>query len=249
MAGHSKFANIKHRKAAQDKKRGNAFTKLQREILVAAKMGGGDESFNPRLRVAVVAAKAANMPKDRIAAAIKKGSDPAGGEDYEEMRYEGYAPGGIALIIECLTDNRNRSAGDVRAILNKAGGSLGESGSVAFQFERVGLILYPADAASEDAMLEAAIEAGASNCESDKNGHEVTTEPDDLHKVADDLEKKFGDPETVKLEWKARDTIPLETAEKAQKVLNLIDTLEEHDDVQTISANFDISDEIADQLE
>jgi YebC/PmpR family DNA-binding regulatory protein len=181
MAGHSKWANIKHRKGAQDKKRATLFTKLAREIIVAAKMGMPDPDFNPRLRQAVIAAKSNGLPKDRIENAIKKGSGELGdGESYEEMRYEGYAPNGVAVIVECLTDNRNRTAADLRAIFNKGGGSMGESGSVQFMFERIGLIHFPANVAAADTVFEAAVEAGAENVESDENGHEVTCAPDDL---------------------------------------------------------------------
>ncbi len=248
MAGHSKWANIKHRKGAQDKKRSNIFTKVGREIIVAAKMGGSDQEYNPRLRVAVAAAKAVNMPKDKIDYAIKKGAGELDdGETYEEIRYEGYGPGGVAVIIEVLTDNRNRSASDIRSILNKAGGSLGESGSVSFQFERVGIMQYPVSTASADDMFEAALEAGADNCESDDNMHEITCNPDDFNEARDVLVKRFGDPETCRLDWKPNNTIEV-NLETAQKIMKLIDTLEENDDVQNVSANFDIPDEVAEQL-
>ncbi len=248
MAGHSKFANIKHRKGAQDKKRASAFTKVTREIMTAAKLGGGDPNFNPRLRNAIIAAKAVNLPKDKVENAIKKGTDPGSAEAYDEMRYEGYGPGGVAFIVEVLTDNRNRSASDIRSILSKAGGSLGESGSVTFMFEQVGLVQYPAAAAEADAVFEAALEAGASNCESDEDLHEVTCEPDAFSEVAAALEQKFGDPETAKLSWKAREPVVIDDEEKARKILALIDTLEEHDDVQQVCSNGDVADALVEKL-
>lgn len=245
MAGHSKWANIKHRKGAQDKKRSNLFTKLGREIIVAAKSGQPDPAFNPRLRAAIAAAKAQSMPKDKIEYAIKKGAGELDdGESYEEIRYEGFGPGGIALIIECLTDNKNRTASDVRSILNKGGGNLGESGSVAFMFERIGLIQYPASTASADAIFEAALDAGADDCESDEDMHTITTAPDDLHAVLEPLSGKFGDPENARLDWKPSNTIALD-AEQAEKILGLMDKLEDHDDVQHVAANYDIPEEVA----
>ena len=248
MAGHSKWANIKHRKGAQDKKRSNLFTKLCREIIVAAKSGQPDPAFNPRLRAAIAAAKSQSVPKDKIDYAIKKGAGELDdGENYEEMRYEGYAPGGVALIIDCLTDNKNRTAADVRSILSKGGGSLGESGSVAFMFERIGLIQYPHKAASEEAMFEAALEAGADNCESDNNVHEITINPDQLNEVREALAEKFDDPEVAKLDWKPMNTIEVDE-NQAEKIMNIIDTLEDHDDVQSVAANYDISDEVAEKL-
>ncbi len=249
MAGHSKFANIKHRKGAQDKKRGNLFTKLAKEIIVAARMGAPDPAFNPRLRGAIATAKSQSMPKDKIDAAIKKGSGELDdGENYEEIRYEGYAPGGVALIIDCLTDNKNRSAGEVRSTLSKAGGSLGESGSVSFSFARIGILQYPVSVASSDAMFEAAVEAGADDVESDEDIHEVTCDPDAFNDVRDSLSEKFGDADVGRLSWKALNTIDVDF-EQAQKIMNLIDKLEDLDDVQYVSANFEVSDEVAKQLE
>ena len=248
MAGHSQYANIKHRKAAQDKKRANLFTKLAREIIVAAKMGQPDPAFNPRLRAAIIAGKSCGLPKDRIENAIKKGSGQLGdGENYEEIRYEGYAPGGVALIIECLSDNRNRSAADIRTILGKNGGSLGSEGSVQFLFDRVGLIQYKAETSSGDAMFEAAAEAGAGNVESDEIFHESTCAADDLNEVREVLTRKFGDPETAKLDWKPKTVITV-NKERAEEIIALIEALEDHDDVQAVSANFDVSEETAQQM-
>lgn len=249
MAGHSKFANIKHRKGAQDKKRAKIFTKLGREIVVAAKSGQPDPQFNPRLRAAIAAARAGNMPNDKIDAAIKRGSGPQEGETYEEVRYEGYGPGGIALIVEALTDNRNRAAADIRTIFNKNGGSMGESGSVAYMFERVGFIEYPADKAGEEAMFEAVIEAGADNCESSDVAHEITCDPDNFNEVRDVLAEKFGDAEVGRLSWKPLNTIDVTDVEQAQKILRLIDALEDNDDVQYVVANYDVPDDVAEQLE
>ncbi|MCP5361200.1 MAG: YebC/PmpR family DNA-binding transcriptional regulator [Hyphomicrobiales bacterium] len=247
MAGHSKFANIRHRKAAQDKKRSGAFTKLIREVLVAAKQGLPDPNMNARLRAAIQAARKANVPKDRIEAAIKKASG-GDSENYDEVRYEGYGPGGIAVIVESLTDNRNRTAADVRSLFSKSGGSLGESGSVSFMFERVGRIVYNSDVSSADAMFEAALEAGADNCESGDNEHEITCAIDALDAVRDALTEKFGDPEIARLDWKPQNTVPTD-AELAGKIFRLIEALEENDDVQYVAANYDISDEVAAALE
>ncbi len=249
MAGHSKWANIKHRKGAQDAKRANMFTKLGREIIVAAKMGQPDPAFNPRLRAAIAAAKAQSMPKDKIEYAIKKGSGQLGdSEDYEEMRYEGFAPGGVALIIDCLTDNRNRTAADIRTILNKGGGTMGESGSVSFMFERVGRIRYKPDAADPDTMFEDALEAGATDCEFDpEDGHIIYTEPDQFNEVRDALAEKYDDPETGRLDWKPSNTTEVDF-DTAEKILALIDNLEDNDDVQYVSANYEFSDEVADKL-
>lgn len=248
MAGHSQYANIKHRKAAQDKKKAGVFTKVAREIIVAAKLGGPDPNFNPRLRQAVTAAKAVSLPKDRIENAIKKGSGQLGeGESYDELRYEAYAPGGVALIIECLTDNRNRSASDIRAILDKNGGNMGTEGSVQFMFERVGRIQYPAATAVADAMFEAGVDAGAANVESGETFHDITCAPDDLGAVTKALTAKFGDPEVSKLDWNPKTMTPL-GAEQAQEVLDLIEALEEHDDVQSVIANLELSDDVARKL-
>ncbi len=242
MAGHSKFANIKHRKGAQDKKRSAMFSKLSREITVAAKMGTPDPDMNPRLRLAVNNAKGQSMPKDNIQRAIDKA---VGGDDenYEEIRYEGFGPGGVSLIVETLTDNRNRTVTNVRTIFSRGGGNMGESGSVSHGFDRVGLIVYPAAAGSEDTILEAAIEAGADDVESSESGHDIWTSMEDLHEVAGALEKALGEAESVKLAWKPSVEVELD-AENAQKLMNLIDTLEDDDDVQTVWGNYDIPDDV-----
>ncbi|WP_114521466.1 YebC/PmpR family DNA-binding transcriptional regulator [Altererythrobacter sp. ZODW24] len=247
MAGHSKFKNIMHRKGAQDKKRSNLFSKLSREITVAAKMGAADVDMNPRLRLAVNNAKGQSMPKDNIQRAIDKAS---GGdeENYEELRYEGYGPGGSAIIVEALTDNRNRTATAVRTAFAKNGGNLGTEGSVAHGFERLGYIEYSAEAGGEDKVLEAAMEAGAEDIQSGKDGHEIWTASDDLHQVASDLEKALGEPETVKLAWKPNLTVDLDEKD-AVILLKLIDQLDDDDDVQTVWGNYEISDEVMDKLD
>ena len=247
MAGHSKFKNIMHRKGAQDKKRSNLFSKLSREITVAAKMGTPDPDMNPRLRLAVNTAKGQSMPKDNIQRAIDKAT--AGDDDnYEEVRYEGYGPGGSAIIVEALTDNRNRTATSVRTAFSKHGGNLGATGSVAHGFERLGLVLYPASAGSEDEILEAAMDAGAEDITSSDDGHEIWTAADDLHQVASDLEKALGDPETVKLAWKPNLMVDMDE-KSAGTLLKLIDILDDDDDVQTVWGNYDISDEVMEKLE
>ncbi|TCD04784.1 YebC/PmpR family DNA-binding transcriptional regulator [Erythrobacteraceae bacterium CFH 75059] len=242
MAGHSKFKNIMHRKGAQDKKRSNLFSKLSREITVAARMGLPDPDMNPRLRLAVNAAKAQSMPKDNIQRAIDKASG-GDAENYEEVRYEGYGPGGSAIIVEALTDNRNRTATNVRTAFAKNGGNLGASGSVSHGFERLGLIVYPVAAGSEEQVLEAAMEAGAQDIASGADGHEIWTAPDDLHQVAAALEAALGEAETVKLAWKPTLTVALGAAEAAT-LLKLIDALDDDDDVQTVWGNYEISDEV-----
>jgi YebC/PmpR family DNA-binding regulatory protein len=239
MAGHSQFKNIMHRKGAQDVKRGRQFAKLIREITVSAKSGLPDPAANPRLRAAVLAANRANMPKDTVERAIKKAAGAAGGEDYVEVRYEGYGPNGVAVIVEALTDNRNRTAGEVRAAFAKHGGALGETNSVNFMFQRLGIIRYAPETASSDAMLEGAIEAGADNVESGLDGHEVTCSVEDFFAVRDALEARFGAPEESKLDWRPTTTVTLDEAQ-APSVLKLIDVLEDSDDVQNVFANFDI---------
>jgi YebC/PmpR family DNA-binding regulatory protein len=242
MAGHSQFKNIMYRKGAQDAKRAKVFTKIIRELTVAARTGLPDPAANPRLRAAVIAAREANMPKDTMERAIKRG---AGGDDntsYDEVRYEGYGPGGVALIIEALTDNRNRTAGEIRTALAKHGGNLGETNSVSFMFERKGVIGYPAKAASADGMFDAALEAGADNVESDADGHEIMTAPEDFAGVRDALEAKFGPAREAKLQWRPLNTIPVE-GDAADSLLKLIDVLEDNDDVQVVSANFEMSDD------
>jgi YebC/PmpR family DNA-binding regulatory protein len=240
MAGHSQFKNIMHRKGRQDAAKSRLFGKLAREITVSARQGLPDPAMNPRLRAAVLAARAENMPKDNIERAIKKASGSEG-ESYEEIRYEGYGPGGVAVIVEVLTDNRNRTAGEVRASFTKAGGHLAETGAVSFMFDRVGVVEYSAAAASADAMLEAAIEAGAEDVISSESGHEIYTAQDSLREVAKTLETKFGEPRKAALVWKPQNTIAVND-ESGERVLKLIETLSEHDDVQNVYANFEVSD-------
>ncbi|HEV2550609.1 MAG TPA: YebC/PmpR family DNA-binding transcriptional regulator [Stellaceae bacterium] len=243
MAGHSQFKNIMYRKGAQDKKRAKIFTKIIRELTTAARSGLPDPNSNPRLRAAVNAAKEANMPKDTVERAIRRGAGGEDGENYEEVRYEGYGPGGIAIIVEALTDNRNRTASDVRAAFTKAGGNMGESNSVSFLFDRVGQVTYPAGAASADAMFEAAVEAGADNVESGPDEHAVTAAPDALNAVRDALEQRFGAPQSAKLVWRPKTLAPVE-GEVADQLFKLLETLEDSDDVQSVYANFDASDEV-----
>jgi YebC/PmpR family DNA-binding regulatory protein len=242
MAGHSQFKNIMHRKGKQDAKRGKMFTKLIRELTVAAKTGLPDPASNPRLRAAVMAARQANMSRDTVERAIKRGAGGSDDANYEEVRYEGYGPGGVAIIVEALTDNRNRTAGDVRAAFTKLGGTLGETNSVSFMFDRIGIVRYPGAVASEDAMLEAAIEAGADNVESAEEAHEVTVAPERLIQVRDALEARFGAPESAKLGWKPQTSIPV-SDEPAEKLFRLLETLDDNDDVQTVVANYEVSDE------
>src|ERR1700747_2253348 len=240
MAGHSQFKNIMHRKGRQDAARSKLFGKLAREITVAAKMGLPDPGMNPRLRAAVIAARAENMPKDNIDRAIKKAT---GGESesYDEIRYEGYGPGGVAVIVEVLTDNRNRAASDIRSYFTKAGGNLGETGSVAFMFDRTGVIEYDAKVASDDAMLEAAIDAGADDVVSSESGHEIYASQETFRDVARALEAKFGEARKAALIWKPQNTVSVDD-ETGEKLLKLMDLLNEHDDVQNVYANFEISD-------
>mgnify|MGYP001143776841 CR=1 FL=1 len=248
MAGHSQFKNIMHRKGAQDAKRAKQFAKLAREVLVAAKSGLPDPAMNPRLRTAIAAARAANMPKDRIDRAIKQATASGGdATNYEEIRYEGYGPGGVALIVEALTDNRNRTASEIRSAFNKYGGSLGETGSVGFMFNRVGEIAYPASVASDEAMFEAALEAGASDVESAADSHTVTCDPASFNDVRDALEAKFGAPERAGLVWKPVTTTPVDE-DTARTLMKLIDVLDDNDDVQTVSANFEIDEQVMERL-
>ncbi len=238
MAGHSQFKNIMHRKGRQDAVRSKIFSKLAREITVAAKMGIPDPAMNPRLRLAIQNAKAESMPKDNIQRAINKatGGDT---ESYEEVRYEGYGPGGVAVIVEALTDNRNRTASNVRAAFTKAGGALGETGSVGFMFSRMGEIVYPVSAGSADKVMEAAIEAGADDVESGKDGHTILCAFENIGEVSAALEKALGEAESVKAVWKPQTTTPVD-AEKAESVLKLVDRLEDDDDVQNVYANFEV---------
>jgi len=247
MAGHSQFKNIMYRKGAQDKKRAKLFSRLSRELTVAARSGMPDPDMNPRLRSAVAAARAANMPKDNIERAIKKAD---GGDDdasFEEIRYEGYGPGGAAIIVETLTDNRNRTASEVRTAFGKHGGSLGESNSVSFLFDRVGQINYDRDVGTNDAVFEAAVEAGADNVESAGETHEIICAPDDLSSVREALEARLGPPLEAQLSWKPLSTVEIEEAE-ADTLLKLLGALDESDDVQQISANFEISDDVMTRL-
>jgi YebC/PmpR family DNA-binding regulatory protein len=240
MAGHSQFKNIMHRKGRQDAVRSKIFSKLAREITVAAKQGLPDPTMNPRLRLAIQNAKAESMPKDNIARAINKatGGDT---ENYEEVRYEGYGPGGVAVIVEALTDNRNRTASNVRAAFTKAGGALGETGSVSFMWDRAGEIYYPAKAADADKVMEAAIEAGAEDVESDEEGHTIICGFEDVNEVSKALEGSLGEADSVKIIWKPQNNIPVDE-ERAQSLMKLVATLEDDDDVQNVYANFEVDD-------
>ena len=246
MAGHSQFKNIMHRKGRQDAIKSKLFGKLAREITVAAKMGLPDPAMNPRLRAAILAARAESMPNDNIARAIKKATG-GDAEIYEEIRYEGYGPGGVAVIVELLTDNRNRAAGEVRAAFTKHGGNLAETGAVSFMFDHLGMVEYDAKAASADAMLEAAIEAGAEDVVSSESSHEIYTTQDTLRDVAKALEAKFGEPRKAALVWKPQNTVAVDDLQ-GEKLLKLIETLNEHDDVQNVYANFEISDALVHRL-
>ena len=246
MAGHSKFKNIQHRKGAQDKKRAKIFSRLAKEITVAAKMGMPDTDSNPRLRTAILAARAQNMPKDNIERAIKKSAD-ADSENYDEVRYEGFGPGGIGVIVETLTDNRNRTASDVRSTFSKSGGNMGETGSVSFMFDRVGSIEYGPDAADAETVFEAAIEAGAEDVVSGEDGHEIICSMEDLHGVVDALAGVLGEPQAASIVWKPQNDVPVD-AEAAEKVLKFMDALDDLDDVQNVYANFDIADEVMEKL-
>ncbi|MEL7492193.1 MAG: YebC/PmpR family DNA-binding transcriptional regulator [Pseudomonadota bacterium] len=246
MAGHSKWANIQHRKGRQDAKRSKIFSRLSKEITVAARMGAPDPEFNPRLRLAIQAAKAQSMPKDNIERAIKK-SSASDEASYEEIRYEGFGPGGIGIIVEALTDNRNRAASEVRTSFSKNGGNLGETGSVSFLFDRVGAIEYPGDKASEDEMLEAAIECGADDVQSSEESHEIFCAGDALAEVAGALEEKFGEATAAKLIWKPQNTIDI-SGGPAETLMKLMNALEECDDVQNVYANFELSDEEMERL-
>jgi len=237
MAGHSKFKNIQHRKGAQDKKRAKVFTRLLKEISVAVKEGGGDPEFNPRLRTAINGAKGANVPKDRIESAIEKASNPALAENYEEIRYEGFSAGGVSIIVEALTENRNRTVSDVRSTFTKLGGKFGETGSVSFNFEKIGLIVYPADVATSDEMFETILEAEASDITSEEEQHFVECKPADLAKVRDALEKKLGTAEAASLTWKPLTYHSVATPEDVEKVHKLVDTLEDLDDVDSVITN------------
>ena len=243
MAGHSQFKNIMHRKGKQDAMKSKLFGKLAREITVAAKLGAPDPAMNARLRAAVVAARVENMPRDNIERAIKKATGTES-ENYDEIRYEGYGPGGVAVIVEALTDNRNRAASDIRSYFTKSGGNLGETGSVAFMFDRVGVIEYDTKAGSDDAMLEAAIDAGADDVASSEGGHEIYASQETFRDVAKALEAKFGEPRKAALTWKPQNTIAVDD-ETGEKLFKLLDLLNDHDDVQNVYANFEVSDALA----
>ncbi len=247
MSGHSQFKNIMYRKGAQDKKRAKVFTKLIRELTTAARTGLPDPAANPRLRAAVLAARQANMSKDTVERAIKRGAGGEAGEAYEEVRYEGYGPAGVAVIVEALTDNRNRTASEVRAAFAKCGGALGETGSVGFLFDHVGEVAYPAAMASADAMLEAAIEAGASDVQSDDDGHVVTCDPDDFNSVRDLLEQHFGPAEAARLVWRPKTSAPVEE-DAAATLFKLLETLDDSDDVQNVYANFEVGEDVMARL-
>ena len=246
MAGHSKWANIQHRKGRQDAVRAKLFSKLSKEITVAAKMGDPDPDKNPRLRLAVKEAKSQSMPKDNIDRAIKK-SQAGDGDDYEEIRYEGYGPNGVAVIVETMTDNRNRTASTVRSTFTKNGGNLGETGSVGFMFDRKGEVTYPASAGDDDTVMMAAIEAGAEDVESSEEGHIIWCADTDLHEVATALEAELGETESTKLVWKPTTTTDMDL-EGMQKLMRLIEALEDDDDVQQVTTNFEASDEVMSQL-
>jgi YebC/PmpR family DNA-binding regulatory protein len=246
MAGHSQFKNIMHKKGKQDAIRAKLFSKLAREITVAAKLGLPDPAMNARLRAAILAARAENMPKDNIERSIKKASG-ADGETYDEVRYEGYAPGGVAIIVEALTGNRNRTAGEVRSYFTKAGGSLAETGAVSFLFDHVGVIEFSKKAASEEEMLEAAIESGAEDVRSSEDGHEIITSLEGLREVAQSLEARFGEPRKASLIWRPQNTIPVDD-ETGEKILRLVGMLEDNDDVQNVYANFEVSDTLMEKF-
>src|SRR5712672_4428538 len=246
MAGHSQFKNIMHRKGRQDKVKSKVFGKLAREITVSAKPGIPDPAMNPRLRAAVIAARVENMPRDNIERAIKKATG-GDAEGYDEIRYDGYGPGGVAVIVETLTDNRNRTAGEVRAAFTKSGGALGETNSVSFMFDRVGEISYPAATASADDMFEAVIEAGAENVESDVEQHAVTTAPEDLNAVRDALENRFGPAESARLAWRPKTASPIDE-ETAATLFKLLEALEDSDDVQNVYANFEVAEDVIARL-
>ncbi len=247
MAGHSQFKNIMYRKGAQDAKRSKVFTKLIREITVASRSGLPDPDMNPRLRSAIQAARAANMPKDNISKAVKRATEVGDGDSFEEIRYEGYGPGGVCLIVEALTDNRNRTASEVRAAFSKFGGSLGETGSVSYQFDRIGTIEYPTDVADTDSVFEAAVEAGADDVNSHEGGHDIICEASDLHDVAKALEERFGEPLSARLTWQPQNPIPLDE-HGALTLFKLLEALDDSDDVQRVSANFEVDDDVMQKL-
>ena len=247
MAGHSQFKNIMYRKGAQDKKRASLFAKLGRELTVAARSAGSDPGGNPRLRAAIAAARAANMPKDNLTRAINRGAGGGADTNYEEIRYEGYGKAGIAIIVETLTDNQNRTASEIRTAFSRHGGTLAETGAVTFMFEHIGEIRYAADATDNEAMFEAALEAGADDVRSDDSGHQVICSPDELHAVAGKLEDHFGEPQSAKLVWRPLTTIIVDE-DAAEGLIKLFETLDENDDVQAVSANYEIADDVLERL-
>ena len=249
MSGHSQFKNIMYRKGAQDAKKARVFAKLARDITIAAKSGLPEPDKNPRLRLAIQAARAESMPKDNIERAIAKATQTAGGADFVSARYEGFGPGKVAIIVEAMTDNKNRTAGNVRTIFGKRGGVMGESGSVAFNFERIGYIKYPAAAADADKMFEAALEAGANEVVSDEEAHEIETLPDDLSAVTDALEKVFGTPSASRLDWKPTVKTEVMDLETARKFMEFVDALEDDDDVQKVYHNAEFSEDVLKALE
>ena len=248
MSGHSKWATTKHQKGIADAKRSKIFTKIQREIAVAVKLGDPNPDFNPRLRNAIILAKSENMPKDKIEAAIKRASSVGEGDNYEEVRYEGYAPGSVALIVETLTDNRNRTVSNIRSYFTKSGGALADTGSVSYMFNKVGIIGYEGNKISEEEMLELAIEAGANNVESTEEWHEITTDPSNFTSIRDAIIAKLGDPSEAKITWKPQNIVIVDDIEKADKLLKLVDKLEDDDDVQQVIGNFEIPDEIMEKI-
>ena len=247
MAGHSQFKNIMYRKGAQDKKRAKLFAKLGRELMVAAKESGPDPSGNPRLRSAIATARSNNMPKDNIDRAIARGSGDSEGANFEEIRYEGYGPGGVALIVEALTDNRNRTASEVRSAFSKFNGNLAETGAVSFLFDRIGEIRYGDGAGDPDAVFEAALEAGADDVESTTEAHEIRCQPEELHAVAGALEDDLGEPQSAQLVWRPQTTVSLDEG-NASTLLKLLDALDDNDDVQSVSANYEIADDVMERL-
>jgi YebC/PmpR family DNA-binding regulatory protein len=248
MAGHSKFKNIQHRKGAQDQKRAKVFTKLVREIITAAKIGGPDTESNPRLRSAIIAARSKNLPKDRIDKALMQASDPSDLDNYFENRYEGFLPGGIAFIVETLTDNKNRTVAEVRSAFSKYGGNLAETGSVSFMFDKVGEIIFDVKVANADDIFEAALELGAKDVISDEEGHYIYTEPEDFDNCLENLQKKYGEAIESEVIWKAQNSIIIDDEEVANKIFKMTDLLEESDDVQKVFGNYELSDKLKAKL-
>ncbi len=247
MAGHSQFKNIMYRKGAQDARRAKVFTKLIRELTVASREGLPDPDSNPRLRSAITASRAANMPRETLERAIKRGAGDTDGQAFEQVRYEGYGPASVALIVDTLTDNRNRTAAAVRSAFSKFGGALAATNSVAFQFDRIGAFRYPTKAASEEEMMEAAIEAGADDCVTDDSGHEITCSPESFHEVLTALDTKFSTPMSAELLWRPQSTVPVDE-DAASTLFKLIEALDDDDDVQSVSSNFEVSDEVMAKL-